>query len=103
MSNTVDNLSQLEQRLESLIQQVENARRTNAELRDENTRLRDEVEQLRTTQQDGAGLQAEVDRLNEELTTMSGREGLIRERLQGMLEKIDSIEKEIQTSSTAAD
>jgi predicted nuclease with TOPRIM domain len=103
MSQTVDNLAQLEQRVEGLIQQIEATQRTNLELREENLRLKQEIEGLSNGQRENAALQGEVDRLNEELTTMSGREGLIRERLQGMLEKIDSIEKEIQTSPATAD
>jgi predicted nuclease with TOPRIM domain len=103
MSQTVDNLAQLEQRVEGLIQQIEATQRTNLELREENLRLKQEIEGLSNGQRENAALQSEVDRLNEELTTMSGREGLIRERLQGMLEKIDSIEKEIQTSPATAD
>lgn len=103
MSHTVDNLAQLEQRIEGLIQQIESARRIHADLREENARLRQEIENLSGSQQRNAELQAEVDRLNGELNSMSGREGVIRDRLQGMLEKIDAIEREIQTSSTAAD
>lgn len=103
MSQTVDNLAQLEQRVEGLIQQIETTQRANLELREENLRLKQEIENLATGQQDSAALQGEVDRLKGEIDSMTGREGLIRERLQGMLEKIDSIEKEIQTSSATAD
>lgn len=103
MSNAVDNLSQLEQRVESLIQQIESARRANAELLEENSRLKDQLADLSASHDAGEASQAEADRLREELETMTGREGLIRERLQGMLQKIDAIEKEIQTTSAAAD
>lgn len=100
MNPTVDNLSDLEQRVEGLIQQLETARRNNQELRQENQRLQRELEGLSGAQGEKEALQGEVDRLKQELDSMSGREGVIRDRLQGMLEKIDAIEKEIQTSST---
>lgn len=101
MSHTVDSLAHLEQRVEGLIQQLESARRGQADLREENARLRRDLEDASEARQRAADLQAEVDRLNQELSSMSGREGVIRERLQGMLEKIDAIEREIQTSSAA--
>jgi predicted RNase H-like nuclease (RuvC/YqgF family) len=97
----MDHLAQLEERVEGLIQQIESARRNNAELRDENARLRREIDQLAGANRHSDDLQQEVDRLRHELEERSGREGLIRDRLQGMLEKIDAIEKEIQPSSNA--
>lgn len=103
MSTMVDNLSELEQRVESLIQQIEGAWRSNAILREENARLQRELQQLSGAQDQNTQLLAESERLRHELESMSGREGLIRERLQGMLERIDAIEKEIQNSSSPGD
>jgi predicted RNase H-like nuclease (RuvC/YqgF family) len=102
-SSLMDHLAQLEERVESLIQQIEMTKRNNAELRDENARLRRELDELAGSRQHSQGLQAEVDRLQHELDAMSGREGLIRDRLQGMLEKIDSIEKDIHPAAGPMD
>lgn len=94
----VDNLSRLEERVEGLLNQIAGGAKTAAELSKENERLREELELYAELEKENAALTEEVERLRTELHSTNEREGMIRDRLEGMLEKIDSIESEIEAS-----
>lgn len=90
-----DNLTHLEGRVEGLIQHLERALRRNEELRHQAGELEAESARLKA---ENAQLQDENLRLQEELESTSGKEDVIRDRLRGILSKIDTIEREIGAS-----
>ncbi len=94
----VDSLSQLEERVEVLIHHLERTLRANEELHQRNAQLESEAERL----QDEAGTLTQRARdLETQLQETAGKEEVIRDRLQGILEKIDSIEHEMVESGAA--
>lgn len=119
----VDHISLLEERVENLIQNLDRTLRANEELRRRSAELDEEVEKMKKGQatlegnlnrverqlestrgeliqarEQNAAFQAEVTHLRGELESTAGREEVIRDRLQGILEKIDSIEQEFNVA-----
>jgi chromosome segregation ATPase len=93
----VDNLTRLEERVEGLIGNLDKAIRDNAELRQYNAELEAEVEQI---QEKNAALLERVKKAHQEVEEAVGREGVVRDRLQAILERIDTIEDQIHQPQT---
>ncbi|MCE5230814.1 hypothetical protein LLG95_14650 [bacterium] len=92
----IDQIERLEQRIERLVQGLDQSRQRNAELERENDRLASQIESLNQVKAHNDALNEQVHRLEEEIEAMTGKESQIRERLNQMLQKIDSIEQEVK-------
>ena len=97
----IEQIEQLEKRVEALLRVQEAARQQVAEARRENERLRAQIDQLAGTKTQNDQLQSQVAQLETELEGMSSKETQIRERLRTILGKIDSIENELTASGGA--
>lgn len=89
----VDHISQLEEKVEGLIATLQKAIRDNAELRQYNAELESEMEQL---QDRNADLIDKMKKMDKDVEEATGKETVVRDRLQAILEKIDTIEDQIQ-------
>lgn len=94
----IDQIEQLERRVEILIGMLEEARNENGRLFTENERLRRQLEERETLSASNEQLQQQVSQLEGEIEGMASKETQIRERLHKILGKIDAIEREINAS-----
>lgn len=93
---TVDNLSLLEERVEGLVKRTEKIVEENATLREKNKEMKAQIEEA---QHDSGRLKSEIKRLEKEIKGSLGKEDVIRDRLQGILDKIDAITGEISSAA----
>lgn len=98
----IDQIEQLEHRVEVLIGMLEEARNENGRLFTENERLRRQLEERETVAASNDQLQQQVVQLEGEIEGMANKETQIRERLHKILGKIDTIEREINASGGSA-
>lgn len=92
----VDSLSQLEERVEMLIDHLRHMRDEIDQLRDQNTKLNSEIDRLG---EENDTLRSQAKSTDKELKATSGKEEQIRDGLQGILEKLNTIEEEINLTS----
>ena len=95
----IEQMEQLEERINHLCNTVNEARRRNAELESSNQALQDE---LNESQARVEGLESEKNEMSEQLeqvTTQSGeqnnREEVIKNKLVNLIDKLDSVESEL--------
>jgi chromosome segregation ATPase len=91
----MEQVEQLEQRVDGLIRLLEGAREENRQLRDHGEQQRRMIEELSGVRDANESLQQQIRRLEGELESMAQKEAQIRDRLRLILEKIDSMEHEI--------
>lgn len=93
---TVDNLTLLEERVEGLVKQMEKIAKENETLRETNKGMKAQIEDA---QRDSGHFKSEIKRLEKEIKGSLGKEDVIRDRLQGILDKIDAITGEISSAA----
>ncbi|MCL5271412.1 MAG: hypothetical protein M1457_12865 [bacterium] len=93
----IEQVQQLEGRVENLLRLLDKARQVNGQLRQENQALRDKLAELEGVKAENGQLNTQIRQLESEMEGMAGRESQIRERLRTILGKIDSIESEINS------
>lgn len=84
---------QLEGRIENLIRHLERALRVNEELEVHNDELQAQADQLPGLRDQNAQLMAQIERMEREIKMLGDTQLQIRERLQGILRRIDSMEE----------
>jgi predicted RNase H-like nuclease (RuvC/YqgF family) len=89
-----EQIEQLEGRVNALVGTLEEARRQIAALRQENRRLQGQLDEKTAMEQRNAQLQRQMDELQRDLEDKSQKESQIRERLKGILGRIESLEQE---------
>ena len=94
----VDQLSQLEERVEGLIELIGRTAKENEGLRKRIAKLENAAG---SRNDEVAQLKGEIERLEGELQDVTGKEDVIRDRLQGILKKIDTIEQEFNVTEKA--
>ncbi|GEM_PF-4398576 len=93
-----DHLTQLEERVENLIQRLERSLQANEELARQNAELKSEIERLGVAH---ARLEEHLRAQEEKLTTCGGREEAVREHLQRILGRLDAITQEATAGRAA--
>lgn len=97
----VDNLSRLEKRVEALLEHLEGVIAENADLQQAASQASEQAGRAEELEAENKKLRTQLNELEEEVLTMTGKEDAVRDRLQGMLEKIDAIEQGIGAAQDA--
>lgn len=97
-----DKLSELENLVGQLADRQRQTRQEMLELRAANEAMQRQVAEAEGLTEENRHLRDKVQALEDELTSFSGRENEIRERLQSILERIASLESEVQDASVAS-
>jgi len=101
MQTKADTFSILEERIENLINHLEKVHRANEELRQRNSALEIQVSELKTLRDANQKLTGQVDKLETELLSMAEKEDQIRDRLQSIVKKIDTMEEVLAGQAAA--
>jgi SMC interacting uncharacterized protein involved in chromosome segregation len=96
-----DKLEELDTLVAQLADRQREARQEIMELRSANEALQRQAAEAEGFAEENRVLREKVKALEEELTSFSGREGEIRQRLQSILERIASLESEVQDAGVA--
>ena len=91
----MDHLSRLEKRVETLLENLETLLAENAELRQAASLADEHRGRSQELEAENEKQRGTIEGLEEEVLSMTGKEEAVRDRLQGMLEKIDAIEQGI--------
>ncbi len=91
----LEKIEQLEKCVESLISMLEESRRENQELHAKLDRMRTAVGSQTDLLEKNQDLEGAVGSLESEVAGMTDRETQIRDRLQGILARIDSLQLEL--------
>lgn len=94
----MDQVEQLEQHVETLLKLLESAKVKITEVVRENDALKEKLEGCNHVDAENQELQAQVKHLESEVSGMTNKESQIRERLQAILSKIDTIENELTSA-----
>lgn len=97
----LDQITQLEERIEKLLSMLGQRRERIDELQLENERLRGQLDESTGIHSHNKELKNQVVQLEDELEGMADKEGKIRNRLRMILSKIDSIEQDLITGDEA--
>jgi predicted RNase H-like nuclease (RuvC/YqgF family) len=89
-----EQIEQLEERITALVRMLEEARVQIDELTADNRQLRQQIDQQAKAQQSGEQLQHQVEELQRHLEEKSQKEAQIRDRLKGILNRIETLEQE---------
>lgn len=84
---------QLEERIEGLVSQLERSLRTNEELEVHNEELQTQADLVPGLREQNSQLEARIERMDGEIRSLTDTQTQIRERLSGILRKIDSMEE----------
>ncbi len=96
-----DKLEELDTLVAQLADRQREARQEILELRSANEALQRQAAEAERFAEENRVLREKVKALEEDLTSFSGREGEIRQRLQSILERIASLESEVQDAGVA--
>ena len=97
----MDHLSRLEKRVETLLEHLEGVITENDTLRQAAGQADEQMGRVQDLESENEKLRGQLGGLEEEVLTMTGKEEAVRDRLQGMLEKIDAIEQGIGATQDA--
>ncbi len=101
MKTRVDDLGLLEDRLEGLLDYLGDALKSNEELRKRNGALEMQAGELKALRDQNHKLLSQIEKLQKEIHSIGDREGQIRDRLQGILKKIDTMEEVLAGQAAA--
>lgn len=90
----IEQIERLEQRVERLVQGLEQSRQHIRQLELENQRLTEQIHQLEQLEGRNQALTEQVHALEAEIETLTGEKTRIRSKLNQILERIDTIEQE---------
>jgi chromosome segregation ATPase len=97
----IEQIEQLESRVDALARLLEASRQQNAQLQQENSQLRDQLGVLQQLKSQNGELENQVQHLETELEGMAQKETQIRDRVRTILERIDAIENELGPTGAA--
>ena len=95
----IEQIEQLEERVESIMRVLDAIRQENHNLRLENEELRRRVDVAGDVNTEKELLQTQVEELEGKVEGMASKETQIRDRLHTILERIDVLERDIGTES----
>ncbi|MBI3736884.1 hypothetical protein HY256_10275 [Candidatus Sumerlaeota bacterium] len=102
MKTKVDQLEMLEERVEALVGHLERVMKTNEELRAKLAEIEEEGDdELVALRAQNHKLSDQVAQLQNELQSAETREDKVRDRLQGILKKIDTMEEVLAGQAAA--
>jgi chromosome segregation ATPase len=91
----IDQIEQLEGRVQNLMGLIDTLRQENDALRRENGEQRDRLEQMSAVKAHNEELQNHLMEIENEVEGHSRRDTQVRERLQAILGKIDALERQV--------
>lgn len=98
-----EQIDQLEQRVETLINLLEQTREDQKRLEQENQDLREQIQQRDAVGSENEQLLTQVQQLEGEVENRAAKESQIRDRLQSILSRINTIENDLQDSAPEAE
>jgi uncharacterized coiled-coil protein SlyX len=93
-----EQLEALVGRVEAMVRMLEEARRRIDDLTAENQRLHSQLDERNHAVEHNVALQQQIQELQQHLEEKTGKESQIRDRLKGLLDRIETIEQEAGNS-----
>jgi chromosome segregation ATPase len=97
----IDKLNEIEARVNTLLEQLQGARAKIAELTKANGELQSQLASQGNQADENRTLREKIQALDSEIGSFGEREGEIRGRLQTILERISTLESEVQDPGDA--